>query len=58
MIEKKIEMGFLGIRVPKDVHLEAKAQAAYRNQSLQEYVMEAILIQIESDKKFRKTIIK
>ena len=42
------------IRLDRNVHMEAKAQAAYRNQSMQDYVIEAIMAQIALDKKYRE----
>ena len=51
--KKKPEMSQMIVRVPKDLHMEVKAQAAYRGQALQEYVAEALLIQIAEDKKYQ-----
>ncbi len=53
--DPKQEESQMSIRLPKDVHMEAKAQAAYRNQTLQEYVADALMEQIESDKNYLKT---
>lgn len=52
--DQKQEESQMYIRLPKDVHMEAKAQAAYRNQSLQEYVTDSLLRQIERDKKYQE----
>lgn len=35
------------------IHMEVKAQAAYRNQSMKDYVIDAILAQIAVDKKYQ-----
>lgn len=35
------------------IHMELKAQAAYRNQTMREYVTDAILAQIARDKKYQ-----
>lgn len=56
MKEKKIKEGSsqMLIRLDINIHMEVKAQAAYRNQSMQDYVIDAILAQIAVDKKFQK----
>lgn len=51
--KKQVESKLL-IRIDKNLHMEAKAQAAYRNQSLQDYVTDAIIKQIVFDKEFQK----
>ena len=51
--EKQQESQLL-VRIPKDIHLEAKALAAYRNESLQQYVHDALLERIMIDKKYIK----
>ena len=37
-----------------NIHMEVKAQAAYRNQSMKDYVIDAILAQIAVDKKYQR----
>ena len=51
--EKQQESQML-IRLPRDVHMEAKALAAYRNESLQKYVTEALMERLLVDKKYLK----
>ena len=45
------EMSQMIIRCLRDIHMEAKAQASYKGISLQDYVIEALLDQINKDKK-------
>lgn len=51
--EKQQESQML-IRLPRDVHMEAKALAAYRNETMQKYVTEALMERILADKKYLK----
>jgi len=41
------------IELDINIHMELKAQAAYRNQSMKEYVTDAILAQIARDKQYQ-----
>lgn len=49
--KKQIESQML-VRISRDLHMEVKALAAYRNQSMQDYVTTALLEQILKDKKY------
>lgn len=44
------------IYIDRNIHMEAKAQAAYRNQSMKEYVTDALLAQIEKDKSYQRGV--
>jgi len=51
--EKQQESQML-IRLPRDVHMEAKAMAAYRNETMMKYVTDALIERIMLDKKYIK----
>ena len=40
------------INVPKEIHSEIKAQAAWRNITMRQYVLQAILERMRQDKKY------
>lgn len=52
--DKKDRTSQMLVRLDINIHMEVRAQAAYRNQSMKDYVIDAVLAQIAQDKKYQK----
>ena len=52
-INKAKAVKILILEIPKDLHLEIKAQALWRNITLRKYVIQAILERMKRDEKYQ-----